>query len=107
MVKVPLAVCIRSVQAGVYPNAWVAACRICSAAGALAAGHTISWQRSAICASTVPLAGCIRSVQAGVYPNAWVAACRICSAAGVLGAAPHELAGLVQACCGWLLQCAR
>jgi hypothetical protein len=34
VVKVPLAVCIRSVQAGVYPNVFVAASSITSAAGA-------------------------------------------------------------------------
>ena len=39
MVKVPLAVCIRSVQAGIYPNAWVAAERISAAAGDLLTYH--------------------------------------------------------------------
>ena len=36
VVKVPLAVCIRSVQAGVYPNVFKAASAITAAAGASA-----------------------------------------------------------------------
>lgn len=45
VVKVPLAVCIRSVQAGVYKNVFHAASSIVTAAGVRGL-FTVSWSRS-------------------------------------------------------------
>lgn len=72
VVKVPLAVCIRSVQAGIYPNVFAAANSITSQAGArgLFTGETAHNLRSLSCA-VVCMHACAQI--------AWVSCCSIWS----------------------------